>query len=107
LALQSEDTNGPSVTLSGNITPSAAYEDSVAYLRSKFPNLTINISADDCYIRFENDLIKNIVLTKTGNTLGITKREANLLTDANALFGPSNLPSGISKDDITSLNDIK
>jgi hypothetical protein len=40
--------------VSGQLSPRAAYEDSVAYLTSKFDNLLINTPSNGYYVRFRD-----------------------------------------------------
>ena len=64
--------------LEGNISPNAAYKDSVDYLREKFPNLYITISDNDCYIRFADNNIKTVLLDNSiGDGIGVTISNAS------------------------------
>lgn len=103
LALQNTEAGIPVMELSGSITPNAAYEDAVAYLRAKFPNLTININIDDCYIRFADNAVKNKLLNSgIGDTIGVTFAQAAIadLTSNNVSIFKGNT-------DITSFNEFK
>lgn len=72
-----EDQNSSfSMSLQGNISAPAAYEDSVLYLRSKFPNLTINIPQGKYYLRFRDPVISNYSINTYGDGIGITQADA-------------------------------
>ena len=67
----------------GTIQPTAAYEDAVIYLRQRFPQLTININNGDCYIRFADNNVRNVLLNNSiGDGVGIT-----ISTASTANFG--------------------
>jgi hypothetical protein len=87
------------MVLSGSITPSAAYEDAVIYLREKFPNLTINISNGNCYIRFADNNVKTILLNNSiGDGIGVSVSDASTANLGTLLKGNT---------DITSFNEFK
>lgn len=99
LALESkvEDQNNDlQMYLSGSIRPTAAYSDAVEYLRSKFPDLTIDININDCYIRFKDDAFKSLVMSKNiGDGIGVTKSQASNVIDMSGWLR-RNLSSGVS-----------
>ena len=67
----------------GTIQPTAAYEDAVIYLRQRFPQLTININNGDCYIRFADSNVRNVLLNNSiGDGVGVT-----ISTASTANFG--------------------
>lgn len=66
-----------SAELEGNVRVDAAYEDSVTYLRNKFPNLTIDVTDNNYYIRFADKEVERVLLENgVGNGVGITKTDA-------------------------------
>ena len=66
-----------SAELEGNIRVDAAYEDSVTYLRNKFPKLTIDVTDNNYYIRFADKEVERVLLENgVGNGVGITKTDA-------------------------------
>lgn len=61
----------------GSIVSDAAYEDAVAYLRSKFPKLTIQIIDNNYYIRFKDpEVLKVLVANGIGDSVGITTTQS-------------------------------
>lgn len=93
LALTSkvEDPNNAlEMSLSGNISPVSAYEDAVTYLRSKFPNLTINTPSSGFYIRFADSVIEQLCISNfssdgvglsTGDAQSVSKIPNNFAND--------------------------
>lgn len=66
-----------SAELEGNVRVDAAYEDSVTYLRNKFPKLTIDVTDNNYYIRFADKEVERVLLENgVGNGVGITKTDA-------------------------------
>lgn len=57
-----DQNNNFSMYLSGNISSSRAYEDSVLYLRQKFPNLIISVQDNNYYIRFADSEVERILV---------------------------------------------
>ena len=57
-----DQNNNFSMYLSGNILSSRAYEDSVLYLRQKFPNLIISVQDNNYYIRFADSEVERILV---------------------------------------------
>lgn len=91
-----EDENSSfSMSLQGNISVSAAFEDSVLYLRQKFPNLTINVPENKYYIRFRDPVIDNFCKSAYGDGIGVTKAQA------------AGVPAGSSWTDTAMTSDIK
>lgn len=87
LARLNETNDGvPAMSLTGVIAPSAAYDDAVAYLRGKFsPGLTININADNCYVRFAESVIQQAAVTLYGDGIGITSTQLASIRDKYSL----------------------
>lgn len=85
----------PEVTSGANdivgwIKPTAAYADAVTFLTAKFPNLTIDIAPNDCYIRFADSEVKNVLLSKgLGDGIGITKGQATNIVDLGTNYNTS------------------
>lgn len=80
-ALTKSDDTTPAIAesaeLEGNVRVDAAYEDSVTYLRNKFPNLTIDVTDNNYYIRFADKEVERVLLENgVGNGVGITKTDA-------------------------------
>lgn len=91
----------------GNIRPTAAYEDAVEFLKNKFgpdvenniDGLTIDISTNDCYIRFKDSNVLSVLLNNgIGDGIGITKTVAAQQTS---------LPTFADNTDITSFDELK
>lgn len=75
--------NSVSMSLRGNITPSAAFEDAVSFLKDKFENLIINEPSGGYYIRFKDEEVKRVCIEKWGNGAeGITSRTLANVTSA-------------------------
>lgn len=96
LAYENQSLNiDPEVTSGANdivgwIKPTAAYADAVAFLTAKFPNLTIDIAPNDCYIRFADNEVKNVLLSKgLGDGIGITKGQATNIVDLGTSYSTS------------------
>lgn len=94
LALNSnvQDSNNTfQMQLQGNINVLAAYEDSVTYLRQKFPNLTITVQDNNFYIRFADAEVERVLIANniSSDGVGVSK------TDAQSL---NILPSELFKD---------
>ena len=105
-----EDENSSfSMSLQGNISVSAAFEDSVLYLRQKFPNLTINVPENKYYIRFKDPVIDNFCKSTYGDGIGVTKAEAAGVS--NNFWGYySNTSNGMPnelKSQVTCLDDFQ
>lgn len=63
--------------LQGNIITPSAYEDSVLYLRQKFPNLTITVQDNNFYIRFMDTTVETVLKNYgIGDGIGITQLDA-------------------------------
>ena len=71
------------MTLQGNILTPSAYEDSVLYLRSKFPNLTITVQDNNFYIRFADPEVERILIASniSSDGVAISKRDAQNTTE--------------------------
>jgi len=59
------------MSLSGRISPSAAYEDSIIYLNTKFPNLIIDAPYKGYYIRFQDPEIERVLIANNVSSDGI------------------------------------
>lgn len=85
LALNSnvQDSNNTfQMQLQGNITVPAAYEDSVLYLRQKFPNLTITVQDNNFYIRFADAEVERVLIANniSSDGVGVSKTDAQSLS---------------------------
>ena len=90
-----EDQNSPfNMSLKGSIYATAAYEDSVIYLRNKFPQLTINVQDNNFYIRFADDEVSRVLINNniSSDGVGVSKTDAQRL---------ATLPANIFKDNTT------
>lgn len=97
LALTSNVENQSSpfnMSLKGSIHATAAYEDSVIYLRNKFPQLTINVQDNNFYIRFADAEVERVLIANniSSDGVGVSK------TDAQSLNA---LPGSLFKDNTT------
>lgn len=102
-----EDENSSfSMSLQGNISVPAAFEDSVLYLRSKFPNLTINVPENKYYIRFKDPVIGNFSKTAYGDGIGVTYSEAAGVTSYLNFWGRNGMTNEV-KNTVTSLEDFQ
>lgn len=70
------------MTLQGNILAPSAYEDSVLYLRSKFPNLTITVQDNNFYIRFADPEVERVLIANniSSDGVAVSKRDAQNTT---------------------------
>lgn len=93
LALQSKvenQTNDLEMSLSGNISPTSAYEDAVIYLRNKFPNLTVNTPSSGFYIRFADSVIEQLCISNfSSDGVGLSTGDAQFV---------SKIPNDFAKD---------
>lgn len=84
LALTSNVENQSSpfnMSLKGSIYATAAYEDSVIYLRNKFPQLTINVQDNNFYIRFADDEVSRVLINNiSSDGVGVSRTDAQKLT---------------------------
>lgn len=84
LALTSNVENQSSpfnMSLKGSIYATAAYEDSVIYLRNKFPQLTINVQDNNFYIRFADDEVSRVLINNiSSDGVGVSRTDAQRLT---------------------------
>ena len=102
-----EDENSSfSMSLQGNISVPAAFEDSVLYLRSKFPNLTINIPENKYYIRFKDPVLRDFCKNAYGDGIGVTKSEAAGVNTNSTFWGKDGMDSE-TKATVTSLEDFQ
>ena len=96
LALTSNVENQSSpfnMSLKGSIYATAAYEDSVIYLRNKFPQLTINVQDNNFYVRFADDEVSRVLINNiSSDGVGVSRTDAQRLTT---------LPAQIFKDNKT------
>ena len=96
LALTSNVENQSSpfnMSLKGSIYATAAYEDSVIYLRNKFPQLTINVQDNNFYIRFADDEVSRVLINNiSSDGVGVSRTDAQRLTV---------LPLGIFRNNTT------
>ena len=75
--------NNLTMSLVGNLQASSAFRDTVTYLRTKFPQLTINVQDSAYYIRFVDSAVENALKNEGyGDSSGITEYEA-----ANIIIG--------------------
>ena len=71
------------MSLKGNVSTPSAYEDSVTYLRQKFPELIITVQDNNYYIRFKDSKVEEaLVNAGIGDSLGVSVAAA-----ANANIG--------------------
>ena len=98
--------NSLTMTLQGNISVPAAFEDSVLYLRSKFPNLTINIPENKYYIRFKDPVLRDFCKNTYGDGIGVTKSEAAGVNTYTTFWGRNAMDSE-TKATVTSLEDFQ
>lgn len=71
------------MSLKGNVSTPSAYEDSVTYLRQKFPELIITVQDNNYYIRFKDSKVEEaLVNAGIGDSLGVS-----VATAANATIG--------------------
>lgn len=105
-----DSSNTLTISLQGNISATAAYEDAIIYLRAKFPNLTINVPETGYYARFTDPVFGQACVTKySTDGIGVTKAQLA------AVSNPSNLITSNSvwtsslgdKTAVTSLEDFK
>jgi hypothetical protein len=69
------------MSLKGSIYATAAYEDSVIYLRNKFPQLTINVQDNNFYVRFADDEVSRVLINNiSSDGVGVSKTDAQRLT---------------------------
>ena len=103
LALTSkvEDPNNTlEMSLSGNISPVSAYEDAVTYLRSKFPNLTINTPSSGFYIRFADSVIEQLCISNfSSDGVGLSTGDAQSVSKIPNDFARNNT-SVVSFDEL-------
>lgn len=103
LALTSkvEDPNNTlEMSLSGNISPVSAYEDAVTYLRSKFPNLTINTPSNGFYIRFVDSTIEQLCISNfSSDGVGLSTSDAQSVSRIPSSFAMNNT-SVVSFDEL-------
>lgn len=110
LALTSkvEDPNNAlEMSLSGNISPVSAYEDAVIYLRSKFPNLTINTPSSGFYIRFADNAIEQLCISNfSSDGVGLSTGDAQSVSKIPNDFAKNNT-SVVSFDELRYFGNIK
>lgn len=110
LALTSkvEDSNNAlEMSLSGNISPVSAYEDAVTYLRSKFPNLTINTPSSGFYIRFADSAIEQLCISNfSSDGVGLSTGDAQSVSKIPNNFARDNT-SVVSFDELRYFGNIK
>lgn len=110
LALTSkvEDPNNAlEMSLSGNISPVSAYEDAVTYLRSKFPNLTINTPSSGFYIRFADSVIEQLCISNfNSDGVGLSTGDAQSVSKIPDNFAKNNT-SVVSFDELRYFGNIK
>lgn len=72
----------------GSINAPAAYRDTVEYLRNKFPNLTITVTDNNYYIRFDSEEFKRVCIEDKdwGDGTGMTVAAAAEVTSLYQLF---------------------
>ena len=59
--------------VSGYIKASAAYEESVLFLRERFPNLTIDVgNPPNYYVRFKDSAMEQLIVNAYGDGQGVT-----------------------------------
>lgn len=109
LALTSkvEDPNNAlEMSLSGNISPVSAYEDAVIYLRSKFPNLTINTPSSGFYIRFADNAIEQLCISNfSSDGVGLSTGDAQSVSKIPDNFAKNNT-SVVSFDELRYFGNI-
>ena len=71
--------------LSGNLTVSHAYDDSITYLNTNYPNLIINVT-DGKYIRFADKEVEKICAANWGDGTGITTTQAAVVSSIGTVF---------------------
>ena len=81
----------------GNLQVVHAYEDAVAYLLDKFPNLQINVT-QGAYIRFASAYAQSIFATNWGDGLGLSVPQAQAITNLNNKF--QNLSTSFTLDEM-------
>lgn len=110
LALTSkvEDPNNAlEMSLSGNISPVSAYEDAVTYLRSKFPNLTINTPSSGFYIRFADNAIEQLCISNfSSDGVGLSTGDAQSVSKIPDNFAKNNT-SVVSFDELRYFGNIR
>ena len=110
LALTSkvEDPNNAlEMSLSGNISPVSAYEDAVIYLRSKFPNLTINTPSSGFYIRFADNAIEQLCISNfSSDGVGLSTGDAQSVSKIPDDFAKNNT-SVVSFDELRYFGNIR
>lgn len=75
-----DPSNSFTMNLQGNISVPAAYEDSVVYLRQKFPNLNITVQDNNFYIRFADSEVERVLIASDlcSDHTGFSTTDANL-----------------------------
>lgn len=81
----------------GYLQCSHAYEDAVAYLTNKYPDLHINVTSG-LYIRFKDLNMQNACASRWGDGTGITKAQAATVTE---------IPSYPTTSTFTSFDELK
>lgn len=95
------------MSLQGNISAPAAYQDSVEYLQQKFQGLIINIPVGKFYLRFKDPVIEQWCITRCGDGVGVTQADAAGIVKTSDFWGHGNAMTTEEKDQITSLDDFK
>ena len=63
----------------------SVYEDSAEFVREQYPNLELNV-AGSYYIRFADEVVKNICVSNWGDSIGITEVQAAAVTSLGTKF---------------------
>lgn len=99
--------NESTVQLSGNLRSTAAFEDAVAYLTSKFQDLYIQIPNNNYYVRLTDPEISAYCAQYYGDGVGATRSNLSSVSGG-SFFGNENFSSQyFDKSAVTSLEDFQ
>ena len=84
--------------MSGNLTLTYSYEDTINFFTNNYPNLIINVLKGE-YIRFEDKEVEKICATSWGDGTGITVAQAAAVSSIGTVF--------FKNTNITSFNELK
>ena len=76
----------------GYLQCSRAYEDAVAYLTNKYPDLHINVTSG-LYIRFKDSVMQAVCASNWGDGIGLTKTQAAAVTNIGSFPSSSTFTS--------------
>lgn len=105
-----DSSNALTMSLQGNISATAAYEDAIIYLRAKFPNLTINVPETGYYARFADPVFGQACVNKySTDGIGVTKAQLAAVSSPSDLITSNSVWTSSlgDKTAVASLEDFK